>query len=171
MRKLKLAVITLLLLVFALSASGCTIINPQKMWRVKGTYVLKTHTTTSTVTGETTDHVANGEVAYLIVTGTSKGSYIYKNEGVSTTRKSVSLRYVYSTEEPNKVAYVYYKFEGDVEERELGVTRNGLNKSSQQLVPNNGSLTMVTTERYSWEKESFLTNFWWVNIKLGTSYK
>ena len=168
MRKLKLAVITLLLLVFALSASGCTIINPQKMWRVKGTYVLTTHTTTSKETGETTDHVANGEVAYLIVTGTSKGSYVYKNQGVSVTKKSVSLRYEYSPDEPKKVAYVYYKIEGETVEKQLGVTRNGLNKSDTEYVFNKG---VVTLERYAWKRECFLTNFWWVNIKLGTSYK
>ena len=46
MRKIKLAVSWLLLLVIALSASGCYVVNPQYKWRVKGTYRLTTYTYT-----------------------------------------------------------------------------------------------------------------------------
>lgn len=169
MKKLKYAVVWLLLLILVLSASGCMMVNPQYKFRVKGTYRLTTHNYTQGKENPTViDYLQDkGEVAYLILDD-NKGWYIYKDNETPVTKKPVSVRYEYSPDEPKKVAYVYYKIEGEETEMQLGVTRKALNgyKGSSLIISESQSKT-----QYNWKRECFLTNFWWVNIKMGTKYR
>ena len=169
MKKIKYAVVWLLLMVIALSASGCMMVNPQYKFRVKGTYRLTNyHSTRGTETSTSIDYLEEkGVVAYLILDD-NKGWYIYKDNETPVTKKSVSVRYEYSPDEPKKVAYVCYKIEGEENEMKLGVTRKALNgyEGSSAIIAESQYKT-----QYNWKRECFLTNFWWVNIKMGTKYR
>lgn len=167
MKKLKLALISLLTLIIAFSVTGCVIVVPQRMWRVKGTYRLTDYYYMAN--SVTIDYLEEKEiVAYLVVTGKSEGYYIYQDKDTPAKIEKVSLSYEYSKEEPNKVAYVSFKGEGDLVAKRLGVQRGALHgyEGSQIVI---GSLSSKVT--YVWDKECFLTNLWWVNYKMGTNFK
>lgn len=168
MKKIKYAVVWLLLMVIALSASGCMIVNPQYKFRVKGTYRLTNyHYTRGRENPTSIDYLEEkGVVAYLILDD-NNGWYIYKDNETPVTKKSVSVRYEYSQDEPKKIAYVYYKIDGQ-DEIKVGVTRkalNGYEGSAAILIDSQWTID------YDWKRECFLTNFWWVNIKMGTKYR
>jgi hypothetical protein len=103
-----------------------------------------------------------------VVTGKSEGYYIYQDKDTPAKMEVVSLRYKYDTEEPSKVAYVYYKAENDLVEKELRVQKNRLRglEGAEIII---GEFQYNVD--YTWEKEIFLTNLWWVNIKMGTNFK
>lgn len=170
MKKLKLVVISLLVLIMAFSVTGCYTAVPQKMWKVKGTYKLTNYSRTMGKNNSTsTDYLKEKEiVAYLVVTGKSVGYYIYQDKDTPMTKENVSLRYEYSTDEPNKVAHVYYKADGDLLETKLVVQQ-------KKLRAYEGAGIIVADFQYNvdytWEKECFLTNLWWVNIKEGTNFR
>ncbi len=170
MKKLRLAVISLLLLVVAFSVTGCYAVVPQRMWRVKGTYALTNYSrTVGKSNSVTTDYIERDEiVSYLVVTGKSEGYYIYKDKDTPAKMEVVTLRYKYDTEEPNKVAYVYYKKQGDLLETELRVRKNTLKAfEGAELILADYQYNVD----YTWEKECFLTNLWWANYKMGTKFK
>ena len=170
MKKLKIVVISLLLFVLAFSVTGCYSVVPQKMWRVKGTYRLTNYSFSTS--GVSVDYLEQKEiVAYLVVTGKSEGYYIYQDKDTPATMEKVNLYYEYSTEEPDKVAYVTFKEQDALVGKKLGVQKKRLKgyEGSQIIVEILGQST--SNVDYTWDKECFLTNLWWVNIKMGTNFK
>ena len=129
MKKLK--VLTPLLLVIAILflSTSCYIVSGQKMKYVKGTYELTSYTRTNGKTNAVTDYMETiGYKAYLVVTGTGEGYYVFTNNTTAPTYRKVTLTYEYNTEDSSKVDYVIYRFQGEEEQR-LGVTRDSLTYS------------------------------------------
>ena len=130
MKKLKFLAPILMVVVTLLLSVGCYIVSGQKMKNVKGTYELSSYTRTNGKTNATTSYMETiGYKAYLVVTGTSEGYYIFTDNSHAPNYRTVSLRYEYNQEDSSKVDYVYYRFNGETEENKLGVTRDNLNFS------------------------------------------
>ena len=170
MRKLKVVVISLLLLVITFLVTGCYAVQPQRMWKVKGTYRLTNYGYTSS--SVSINYLEQKEiVAYLVVTGKSEGYYIYQDKDTPVYMEKASLSYEYSTEEPNKVAYVTLKTQDSIFSKKLGVQKKRLKAyDGSQIIIQVGSASTSNVD-YTWEKECFLTNLWWVNYKMGTNFK
>jgi hypothetical protein len=141
--------------------AGCTFIKSQPMRRVKGTYHLTSYSITNGKTGAVTDYLEKyGYQAYLIVTGDSKGYYVYKDNETSPCKREVFLRYVYNEDETNKVSEVEYSFDGK-EFEHFGVTRDALNYSR----PSTYISDNWYTNGYSkyWDKVDGATDLSYVN--------
>ena len=107
------AVLLLLLLLAALS--GCYVISPQRMWRVKGTYRLTGYTVTPSherregYTPRTYDYVAGEDYLYedyLVITAEGRGYYVHKAKDAPATVQEIGLSYTYNSEDSSKVDYV-----------------------------------------------------------------
>ena len=113
MKTIKRLIAVLLVATLLFSLAGCTIINPQRMYRVKGTYKLTQYTFSPQ--GEegsinTVDYVADEDRLYedyLIVTGQGTGYYVHKAAGEAATVTEISLSYQYA-EDGKKIEYVSY---------------------------------------------------------------
>ena len=113
MKTIKRLIAVLLVATLLFSLAGCTIINPQRMYRVKGTYKLTQYTFSPQ--GEegsinTVDYVADEDRLYedyLIVTGQGTGYYVHKAAGEAATVTEISLSYQYA-EGGKKIEYVSY---------------------------------------------------------------
>ena len=108
------AVLLVVALLFALA--GCTVINPQRMYRIKGTYKLTNYTVTPAgenregAESRTVDYIADEDHLYedyLIVTGTGTGYYVHKSAGAEATVTVISLSYQYA-EDGKKIGHVSY---------------------------------------------------------------
>ena len=134
MKTMKRLIAVLLVATLFFSLAGCTVINPQRMHRVKGTYKLTQYTfspqgedgSTSTV-----DYVLDGDRLYedyLIVTGEGTGYYVHKSVGADATVTEISLSYQY-VEDGKKIGHVSYgntDMENPHSGISLGVSRNTL---------------------------------------------
>ena len=127
-----LAVLLVIALLFSLA--GCTVIMPQRMYRLKGTYKLVQYTVTPA--GEdrgaaTVDYIGGEDYLYedyLIVTGESTGYYVHKAAGEPATVSVVTLSYQYA-EDSKKIEYVSYgqtDSESPLVGIRLGVARGSL---------------------------------------------
>ncbi|MBO7762318.1 MAG: hypothetical protein J6T24_05935 [Clostridia bacterium] len=132
-----------LLLLAALLAvlSGCYVVSPQPMRRVKGTYRLVDYTVTPAherregYTPPTRDYVA-GEgylyTDYLVISGDGTGYYVHKTADGPAYVRQISLSFEYG-EESSRIAYVILhgvtvgEVEGGIDR--LGVTRDRLGYS------------------------------------------
>ena len=137
MMKRLIAVLLAATLLFALS--GCYVISAQKMYRVKGTYVLSQYTVTPKherdgTTPTTYNYVEDSEHLYkdyLIVTGEGEGYYVHSEKDSAPTVQRVTLSYEYE-EDTSKVSYVSYGKADDqnpLTGMKLGVTKGRLNYS------------------------------------------
>ena len=130
MRKFKFTLIIAVMLALIVSGVfGCYFIQGQPLSQVKGTYELTSYSRTNGKTNAVTNYVTNGYKAYLVVTGTCVGYYVFTNSDTEPTVRKVSLTYVYGTEDTTKVEYVHYKFLDDTTEYKFGVTSQTLNFS------------------------------------------
>ena len=126
-----------LLLAVALLASlaGCTVIMPQRMYRLKGTYKLVQYTVTPAGEDRGAAATEYAYTDYLVITGDSTGYYIHKSEGEPAVVSTVALSYQYA-EDSKKIEYVSY---GNTEDEsplsgiKLGVARDSLSYSKLAL--------------------------------------
>ena len=141
--------------------SGCMFIQAQPMRKVKGTYELTSYSITNGKTGAVTDYLeVNGYQAYLIVTGNSKGYYVYRTNEEGPYKREVFLRYVYDQEQTNKVAQVEYSFGGS-EYEHFGVTSGALNYSTTGIYVSDNWYTNGYSK--NWEKVDEATDLSYVN--------
>lgn len=177
MKKLKTVCVTMALLLGMTALSGCFIINSQKMKDVKGTYQLTHYTYTPKYerkegyTPKTIDYIADrGYEVYLVVTGESKGYYVYKDNQTEAFSKEVSLSYQYSTENTSEIDYVKYMDSTSSEWSEFGVTKDALNYSKPAF-----DYTELFTQRpmrsealdKGWKKVDDATDLSYVKEKMG----
>ncbi len=183
MRIFKRLLAVLLIVAFALSASGCYVISAQRMWRVKGTYKLTDYTYTPQYekkegyTPRTYDYVEDEEYryeVYLIVTGEATGYYVYKDANTEAYYKKISLSYEYE-EGGSKVTYVIYNdvvlADQSTGTNKLGVTKDHLGYSKPGF-----DFTQLITEksmrsediRISFERVNRATDLSYVQKQLGT---
>ena len=133
MKTMKKLIAVLLVVTLLFSLAGCTVIMPQRMYRVKGTYRLTQYSVTpaGNRNATATDYVA-GEAHlyedYLIVTGEATGYYVHRAAGAEATVTAVTLSYRYE-DGSKKIEYVSY---GNTEEESplggitLSVARDSL---------------------------------------------
>lgn len=132
MKKRILSVLTAVMLLLLVILPGCYFTNPQKMKNLKGTYELTSYTRTAGNTNAVTDYLEKyGYVEYLIVTGTSTGYLVHKDNNTEAYAMEVRLAYEYDEEDSSLVAYVTYTINEDSQPRanKFGVTRDNLNVS------------------------------------------
>ena len=134
MRTIKRLIAVLLVAALLFSLAGCTVINPQRMYRVKGTYKLTQYTFSpqgEEGSASTVDYVLDGDRLYedyLIVTGEGTGYYVHKSVGADATVTELSLSYQYA-EDGKKIGHVSYgntDMENPHSGISLGVSRNTL---------------------------------------------
>lgn len=120
MRTIKHLIAVLLVVALLFALAGCTIVNPQRMYRVKGTYKLTDYTVSPQgeeregAAPRRIDYIADEDRLYedyLIVTGQGTGYYVHKAAGEAATVQEISLSYQYA-EGGKKIEYVSY---GDTE--------------------------------------------------------
>ena len=127
MKKVRFLLAITAFVLIATSVFGCYMISGQPMNKLKGTYELKSYSWTNGKNNATTNYMVSIEyAAYLVVTGTSEGYYVWKSTDTSPTKIPVSLTYEYSQEDSSKVEYVYYTREG-YEPKKFGVNKKNLN--------------------------------------------
>lgn len=162
LKSLTLVVIFALAMTFSL---GCYVINAQPMSKLKGTYELRSYSWTNAKTNESTSYITKYEyVAYLVITGTGEGYYVWKSVDFPATKEAVSLRYEYSQEDSSKVEYVYYKRESD-DEKKFGV--NGKNLNFSRPVVKLSDNVYTHGESMSFAKLSDVTDLSYVISMLG----
>ena len=156
-----------MVMMMLLLSVGCYMVSGQKMRNVQGTYELTSYTRTHGKTNAVTDYLTeDGYKAFLVVTGTGEGYYVYTDVDTAPTYRKVSLSYEYSAEDGSKVEYVHYRFEGDTDAQKLGVTRGNLNFSRPAIkfsdtVYSDG-LSM------SWNKVDSAVDLSYAQAQLGT---
>ena len=130
MKKMKFFAPILMVVMLLFLSVGCYMISGQKMKNVRGTYELTGYSRTNGKTNSVTDYIeTDGYKAYLVVTGTGTGYYVYTDEDTVANYREVTLSYEYDTEDSSEVEYVIYRFAGADDEQRLGVTKGNLNFS------------------------------------------
>ena len=197
MRKIRLLSIVLALGLLIATVAGCSFVQGQKMDDVKGTYHLTRYNITDADTNKVTDYILEkGYEVYLVVTGTSTGYYVFKdNDTEQPWYKEVYLSYEYNTsggasnsnniienaieqigaekiffgsEDSPKVEHVTYKFsQSDRKEYSFGVTKGGLNYSKPPYKPQIEWLNSLDGESWNWKKESDAIDLSYATAKLG----
>ena len=168
MRKIRLLSIVLALGLLIATVAGCSFVQGQKMDDVKGTYHLTRYNSTDADTNKVTDYILEkGYEVYLVVTGTSTGYYVFKdNDTEQPWYKEVYLSYEYNSEDSSKVEHVNYKFsQSDNKEYSFGVTKGGLNYSKPPLKITDKIYT--NGESWNWKKESDAIDLSYATEKLG----
>lgn len=182
-KALRRAMAVLLTLSLLLLLSGCYVVSPQPMRRVRGTYLLTSYTVTPAherrpgYTPVTYDYVA-GEAYrytdYLVVTDSGKGYYVHKAADAPAYVREISLSYRYS-EESSRISYIVLSgitvagIEGGVSE--LGVTRDhlGYSKAAFDYTEPFTKLEKRTEGiSLSFERVSSATDLSYVEDRLGT---
>ena len=128
MKKLKYLFMAILTAFSIVALSSCMIINAQKMESVKGTYLLSSYQYTPEYerkegyTPKTTDYIADkGYEEYLVVTGSSTGYFVHKDNETPAYVTPVQLSYEYDAEKTSHVRTITYKKPTDSEGQSLGV--------------------------------------------------
>ena len=166
MKKLRILTPLLLVLAILFLSSGCYIVSGQKMKNVKGTYELTSYSRTNGKTNAVTNYMeVNGYKAYLVVTGTSEGYYVYLDNNTAPTYRKITLTYEYNTEDSTKVDYVIYRFDGSDEQR-LGVTKDNLTYSRVPIKLSDS----IYSDGYSmsWKRVSSALDLSYAEKQLGT---
>ena len=179
MKKMRTICTVLSLVLTMTAASGCFIVDGQKMKKVKGTYQLTRYSDTPSYerkegyTPKTFDYIADyGYEVYLVVTGESRGYYVHKDNNTPAYSKEVSLSYTYSQENSAEVEYVAYSdlVTTNAEENRFGVTKDALNYSLPAF-----DYTQLFTKKpmrsdeksISWKKVDNATDLSYAKEKLG----
>ena len=183
MKKLRFAVAMLLIAALVISLTSCTIISPQRMRVVKGTYKLTNYSYTPSherVEGRTPttyDYVNDEKYMYedyLVITGTGAGYYAHRDASGDVYVKEVTLGYEYNQEDNSKIDYVTYNDSTTVGNtsgvNRLGVTRGALNYSIMAIdypQPFTGKQMRTESLSISWEKVDRATDLSYVKKQLG----
>ena len=131
MKTMKRWIALLLTAVLLVSLAGCTVIMPQRMYRVKGTYRLEQYTVTPAGPRASATATEYAYTDYLVVTGVGTGYYIHKPEGEAAVVTAVALSYQYE-EGGKRIEYVSYgnpEDESPLSGIRLGVARDSLSYS------------------------------------------
>ncbi len=167
LRRICIAIATILMSVFALSS--CMLVQSQKMENVKGTYKLTSYTYRPAYdSGKTPPNTINyvqdrGYERYLVVTGSSEGYFVHKDNDTPAYSMKVQISYEYDTEDTSLISYVYYKESASAEASKLAVTRDSFNYS----VPSITLFGRVTSETsISWKKVDKATDLSYVKTQL-----
>jgi hypothetical protein len=137
---------------------------------VIGTYYLTNYKVTDAKTDEVTDvREQKGMQVYLVVTGTEKGYYVYKdNETEQAWYKEIWLSYEYDEEDSSKVSQVGYGFsQYNNKEYHFGVTKGAMNYQKPPLNTGCQQLNALDGEDYNWKKESDAIDLSYAQAKLG----
>ena len=168
MKTLKIVSLLLLVTVVMVFASSCYVGMGTTMKKAKGTYELTGYSITDGKTGTSKDKLAaDGIKSYLVVTGESKGYYVYQDSDTAAFYREVYLSYEYS-EDGKTVNYLTYRFEGqsaDAAQR-VGINSGSLNYSRphvklSELVYSDG-ISM------SWTKVDSAVDLSFAQSQLGT---
>ena len=168
MKALRFFALIMTLTLVVVFASSCYVAMGTTMKKAKGTYELTGYSVTNGKTNAVTDKIAqNGIKAYLVVTGESKGYYVYQSNDTPVYFREVYLSYEYSEENTKKVTYVTYRFEGQSTEdaQRLGVNPDSLIYSRPAIKLSD----MIYSDgiSYSWTKVSSVTDLSFVTSLLG----
>ena len=150
-------------------ASSCYIGTGTTMKKAKGTYELTGYTITDALTNDVTDKIAeNGIKSYLIVTGESKGYYVYKSDSTPAYYREVYLSYEYSENNTRLVTYLTFRFEGQSTDdaQRLGINSNSLNYSRPAIKLS--ELLHTDGLSYTWTKVSTAIDLSFAESQLGT---
>lgn len=131
MKKKLLGILTAVMLIAIAILPGCYVIQAQKMKDVKGTYALSHYSITDGETNKTTDYVEQyGYEEYLVVTGTSQGYLVHKDNNQAAYSIPVTLSYEYDEEDSSRVAYVKFNTStSSSDQQKFGVTKDSLSYS------------------------------------------
>lgn len=170
MRKLRLLCILFAFGFLLASVAGCSFVKAQKMEDVIGTYHLTNYKITDAETDKVTDCIVEkGYEVYLVVTGTEKGFYVFKdNQTEQPWYKEVWLSYEYDTEDSSKVSQVGYGFsQYEKDEYHFGVTKNAMNFYKPPYRPQIEWLNSLDGEDWNWTKESDAIDLSYATEQLG----
>ena len=104
--KRKVLLLALLVLVTSVIASVLVACNPAEMEKIVGTYKLVTDKTTE-YQQDTVDNIEKyGKEAYIVLTGSDYGYYVYKDNDTTAFVRKVKLEYTVNDE--NKVTSITY---------------------------------------------------------------
>ncbi|MBO5790675.1 MAG: hypothetical protein J6R40_05915 [Clostridia bacterium] len=168
MKTLKIVSLLLLVTVVMVFASSCYVGMGTTMKKAKGTYELTGYSITDGKTGTSKDKLAaDGIKSYLVVTGDSKGYYVYQDSDTAAFYREVYLSYEYS-EDGKTVNYLTYRFEGQSADdaQRVGINSGSLNYSRphvklSELVYSDG-ISM------SWTKVSSAIDLSYAESQIGT---
>ena len=149
-------------------ASSCYIGTGTTMKKAKGTYQLTGYSITDALTNESTDKIAqNGIQSFLVITGESKGYYVYKSDDTPAFYREVYLSYEYSENDSKRVTYVTYRFEGQSTDdaQRLGINSGSLNYSRPAIKLS--ELLHTDGLSYTWTKVSSATDLSFAKEQLG----
>ena len=169
MKKKLISILTAVLFVALAILPGCYVVQAQKMKNVKGTYKLSSYTRTDGLTNETTNFVEKyGYEEYLVVTGSSMGYFVHKDNNQAAYSVEVRLSYEYDEENSSLVTKVTYEdsLNSQARANSFGVTRNNLNVS----IPRVYVADWMNSDGYnrSFQKVDSATDLSYVKEQLGT---
>ena len=166
MKKLKIVAFAVLSVMLMVLFAGCYVVSGQRMKRVQGTYELISYSRTNGKTNAVTNYLeVDGYQAFLVVTGSGTGYYVFRDNDTPPTVRQVSLRYEYNQEDSKKVDYVFYRFEGQ-EEQKFGVTRDSLSFSKPAIKLSENIYTDGLS--MSWRRADEATDLSYVEEQWGT---
>ena len=163
----------LLMVLLMVASAGCYVVQGQRMGKVKGTYELTSYYRTNGKTNATTNYLeTQGYQVYLVVTGSSAGYLVYKdNDDGASYYQTLSLSYTYQEDSSDKmgglfekVEYVTFQYAGN--EQKFGVTSDHLNYSRPAI--------KLSDKIYSdglgigWTKVDKATDLSYAEAKLGS---
>ena len=94
MKRMRFLTLIWVVMMMLLLSVGCYMVSGQKMRNVQGTYELTSYTRTHGKTNAVTNYLTeDGYKAFLVVTGTGEGYYVYTDVDTAPTYRKVSLSY------------------------------------------------------------------------------
>lgn len=118
--KRKVILVALLVLVTAITASVLVACNPAELEKIVGTYKLVTDTRTE-YQQDTVDYIArDGREAYIVLTGTDYGYYVYKDNDTAAFARKIKLEY-YKNDENKVTSITYVLGVGEKKSRSLNI--------------------------------------------------
>lgn len=81
--------------------------NPAKLDKIVGTYKLTSYSRQAKSDSDVEDLIEKREItAYLVITSSGSGYFVYEDNEVDFTAQTVSLKYTYDSDEPEKVTSI-----------------------------------------------------------------
>ena len=166
MKTIRILSLVLTLTLVVAFASSCYIAMGTTMKKAKGTYELTSYSITDGKTNEVRNKITeDGVKVYLVVTGESRGYYVYQSNDTPAYYREVNLSYEYSEEDSKKLTYVIYRFDGADSDQRLGVNAGSMNfsrpaiKLSDKIYSDGISM--------SWKKVSSAVDLSYVTEQMG----
>lgn len=124
MKFLRNLTIVAILISLCISISACYVIESASMDEIIGTYELTQYYVDYPTDQDEYDANCIEELgwkAYLVITGTNRGWYVFKDNDTEPIAVEVALTYEYDQENPSNIAYVTFKDSRNLRRENLGV--------------------------------------------------